>query len=120
MEKLKKISINRYTGYHHNRYDGYSSSRGILAACGGTLTADCFCDESDNEIDNAIFNGITPINWEEVLQNLEITEDELQEIESGEKITINEYWGNEKIPIIFSGNPDRIVNVYYGEFIANY
>lgn len=117
---MKKISIDRYTGYRHNRYDEYNSSRGILAACGGTPTADCFADADDYNIDDDIFTGKTPINWTVVLYNLDITADELSEIESGEEKTVVEYWGGEPIKIVFSGAPDRIVKINDSEFVANY
>lgn len=115
---MKKIIIDRYTGYNHNRYDGYSSSRGILAACGGTSTADGFGD--DGEINAEIWNGEKPINWEIVLQNLEIKSSELAKIENGEKISTIEYWGDNEIKIEFSGDPDRIVKITGANFAANY
>lgn len=110
---MEKIIICRYTGYHHNRYDGYESSRGILAACGGSPTADCFADEDDWEIDEEIFSGKKPIDWEIVLQNLEISENELQEIDAGDPVEVTEYWGNTEVKIYFSGNPQRIVTINF-------
>lgn len=126
---IQTASINRYTGYPHNRYDGYQSSRGLLNAFGGTPTADCFADEDDqpDEEFNAKFNGELPIDPTDVLYSLDCDEDTLAQISSisiGESYVHTEYWGgNYEYQIrfsnqsgviiaetdILSGTPDRFV-----------
>jgi hypothetical protein len=113
---MKKFSIDRYTGHRHNRYDGYQSSRGILAGCGGTATADCFADDSDQPDENfdAIFEGKKPINWRAILNNLDITELELAALKptaENPETETTEYWGNSEISIKFElqGNGDIFV-----------
>jgi hypothetical protein len=103
------VNIDRYTGYHHNRYDGYISSWGVLMALGASPTADCFADDNDypDENFNISFQELNPDcdNFRElVLSNLDITiEDfnEIKELEIGEQFEHKEWWGEYGIPIIF-------------------
>ena len=48
---MATCKLGRYTGYQHNRYDGWQSSWGVLIAAGGKPTADCFvtcnCEPGD-------------------------------------------------------------------------
>lgn len=43
---MKKIinNISTFSGYRHNRYDGFNSDWALLIAAGGNGTADCFVE----------------------------------------------------------------------------
>ena len=112
---MKTVNIYNYSGYRHNRYDGYNSSRGILAACGGTGTADCFADDDDIDIDETIFYGKNPIDWEIVLGNLDCTNAELEELIPGENNYTEhiEYWGDPKIVFRFEKMENGEIHVFF-------
>lgn len=109
-----KKYIKQYTGYRHNRYDGYNSSWGVLMGLGGTPTADCFADDDDfpdAEMDERWETG-DGFDIDEMLSNLDISNedfDEILELESDDDPIIHtEYWGNESVNITFQRIAENI------------
>ncbi len=118
MEKLKvdePVSISSYSGYNHNRYDGYNCSWGVLMAFGASPTADCFADDEDypndefianyNGENHDIYNGetgeYTAQFIEDVLSNLNDDDiEEINDLNNGDEYETSQYYG-ESISIVF-------------------
>ena len=124
-----QTKISSYSGYHHNRYDSYNSSWGVLMALGASPTADAFADaddQPDDDFDRA-FNGDDPAIGtgdnddfrETVLQNLD-DEDikNIKTLENGDKTTITQYWGGYGISIDIVNDNGKLLCIFdgYGPF----
>lgn len=121
----KKIYLSAYTGYRHNRYDGYCSSWGVLMALGASPTADAFADEDDypddafqtayNGEDETIGNGDNDGFRSDVLQNLDDSDIEaVQELEPGETAEFSQFWGQYEIVIKITRAGDKLLCVFDG------
>ncbi|MFW5804282.1 MAG: hypothetical protein ACOCWG_03515 [bacterium] len=133
--RLEKAFIYYYTGYRHNRYDGYASTWGVLSALGASPTADTFAGEDDypdDEFDKN-FDGKGKFGMGDntefrlaVLENLDISKRELQEIKNldeGETFEHSEYWGPYyEIKIVFKRIGRDVIVDFNGEesFIAEF
>lgn len=114
-KNLETATIDTYTGYRHNRYDGYQSSWGILMALGASPTANCFADENDSpdeEFDKN-YEGAIKIDadfYKTVLNNLDEIP-EFDDIEIGETLTETQYWGSFPMKFVFKKMADGSIIV---------
>ena len=130
----RPFTISSYSGYRHNRYDGFQSSWGVLIAAGGSRTADCFvscdCDHNKNcegdcpaclecdcdgmaSLKDFFENGNEPEDFvRDVLSNLDISDDDLNEIASltndGESFWHRECCGSGEYDIEFIKTDDEL------------
>jgi excisionase family DNA binding protein len=126
----RKIYLSAYTGYRHNRYDGFNCSWGVLMALGASRTADAFADEDDypDEVfqiaydgeNEAIGKGYNDQFRSDVLGNLDDDDiNAVKELEVGETAKFSQYWGQYKIEISVTLTADkRLLCVFdgYGPF----
>jgi len=98
----KTICLTEYVGNRPDWYDGYASSWGILTACGA--------DDEGTPLNEEIWRGDEPIDWEIVLYNLdgfpwsEMEDDYINVVEH------YEYWG--EVPVLIKVDKQkRIVTV---------
>jgi hypothetical protein len=128
---MQTAYISNYSGYRHNRYDGYNCSWGVLMALGGSGTADCFADEDDypdEEMDRA-WNGDNPDCQltvddfrKSILRNLDGADiDEIKNLEPGEIYEHSEYWGD-SIKITFENIDGKITCNFadYAKYICEF
>ena len=120
VDNMDSIFVSKYTGYCHNRYDGYDMSWGVVMACGGSPTADCFAEDNDFP-DSEFGNDLEELNLDDsatietILSNLAYFDyDEmLSEISDGYEYDASEYFGDE-IPIKFYHWDKNIILVNFG------
>ena len=119
-KKLASAYISYYSGYRHNRYDGFNCSRGVLSALGASSTADCFADADDYPDDDFYkkWNGydelcqVGNVDFQKsILSNLDLSKSDIEDIknlENGETYNHSEFWG-EEIKITFYRDHDNII-----------
>ena len=129
MSDTKKTAyISHYSGYRHNRFDGYYCSWGVLMALGASRTADCFADADDYPDDDfdtnfngdgEIGNGCNDEFRKNVLCELDVDKSFIDDIKNltpeDDPIKHNEYWGNNAITIIFKNVDGKIMCNYNNE-----
>lgn len=122
---MKTAYLSEYTGYRHNRYDGFNCSWGILMAMGGNGTADCFvthdcgndenseelCDCDGLESMSAVFeDGELPEDFYEiVINNLEA--DDVETIKSlcnNETYTVTQNFGSGHVTLLFYAKNNQL------------
>jgi hypothetical protein len=125
-----KIYLSAYTGYRHNRYDGFNCSWGVLMALGASRTADAFADEDDypddafqsayDGEDETIGKGDNDEFRSDVLGNLNDDDiNAVKDLEVGETAKFSQYWGQYEIAISVTRTSDnRLLCVFdgYGPF----
>jgi hypothetical protein len=127
-EGIETIEIGEYTGYHHNAYDGYECSWGVVIALGGSgnaftedekICGDAHVDDyGEYTCDCATVFSTACENWEDgfdcqlMLQNLDETVEEIQaELDDTDDCVIYQYFGD-RIPIHFyKKNGDVLVEI---------
>ena len=126
---MENAYVAEYTGYRHNRYDGYNCSWGVLMALGASKTADCFAtdgkDYPNDKFDNAyeglnekIQDGNNTEFRKNILENLDLCRNEIMDIEkldSNEEFNHSEFWGDYEFKLVFSNQCGKIVCDFDGE-----
>lgn len=102
MSTRQTIRLADYVGNSLNCYDGYASSWGILTVCGA--------DDDGTPLNEKIWRGDEPIDWEIVLHNLDnFPWSELRD-DSINVVKHYEYWGETPVLVAVDKNK-KIVTV---------
>jgi hypothetical protein len=124
--KKAVVQLDSYTGYRHNRYDGFNCSWGVLMALGASQRADCFTDADDSpdeefEVafmgeDDEIGTGDNDDFRETVLQNLDDQDiEDVEELQDGDEASLCQYWGDYKININIKKTNSRLWCTFDGK-----
>lgn len=105
---MKKVTIYKYSGYRHNRYDGFNCSHGVLMALGGYDDEEAVMEFEQNWNNGEYLNDEN--FYIECLQSLDgIDFDDIRELEIDETFTHKEFWGETPIYFEFVRTNDRLI-----------